>query len=181
LACLTEGVSYQRIKRVSDGQFTEESQRAALAELVGAINRLGTSHVGGEGKTSSSDGQRFHFPRRVLQQTFSHKMSDFALEFYSFVADNYAPFYSTPIECTDREAPFVLDGLLDNETELPLEEHYSGPLSGTTCCCTASTSSTEASSASPSVHFRSNRVSTLITAIGDETEDNQHPQGVWAR
>jgi hypothetical protein len=31
-------------------------------------------------------------------------MSDFALEFYSFVADNYAPFYSTPIECTDRDA-----------------------------------------------------------------------------
>ena len=26
------------------------------------------------------------------------------LEFYSFVADNYAPFYSRPIECTDRDA-----------------------------------------------------------------------------
>src|SRR5262249_9508292 len=38
--------------------------------------------------------------------------------------DNYAPFYSTPIECTDRDAAFVLDGLLYNETDLPLEEHY---------------------------------------------------------
>jgi TnpA family transposase len=124
MARLTEGVSYRHIKRVSDWQLTEENQRAALAELVGAISRLGTSHVWGEGKTSSSDGQRFHFPRRVLQQTFSHKMSDFALEFYSFVADNYAPFHSTPIECTDRDAAFVLDGLLYNETDLPLEEHY---------------------------------------------------------
>jgi hypothetical protein len=26
------------------------------------------------------------------------------LEFYTFAADNYAPFYTLPIECTDREA-----------------------------------------------------------------------------
>ena len=46
------------------------------------------------------------------------------LEFYSFVADNYAPFYSRPIECTDRDAPFVLDGVLYHESDLDLEEHY---------------------------------------------------------
>jgi TnpA family transposase len=46
------------------------------------------------------------------------------LEFNTFVADNYAPFYSLPIECTDRDAAFVLDGLLYNESELEIEEHY---------------------------------------------------------
>ncbi len=46
------------------------------------------------------------------------------LEFYSFVADNYAPFYSRPVECTDRDAPFVLDGVLYHESDLNLEEHY---------------------------------------------------------
>lgn len=29
-----------------------------------------------------------------------------------------------PIECTDRDAAFVLDGILYNESDLPLEEHY---------------------------------------------------------
>ena len=53
-----------------------------------------------------------------------HPLNDFALEFYSFVADNYAPFYSRPIECTDRDAPFVLDGVLYHESDLDLEEHY---------------------------------------------------------
>ena len=33
-------------------------------------------------------------PGKVLQQTYSTRFGDFALEFYSFVADNYAPFYS---------------------------------------------------------------------------------------
>ena len=44
-------------------------------------------------------------PHKVLQRTYSTRFNDFALEFYSFVADNYAPFYSRPIECTDRDAP----------------------------------------------------------------------------
>jgi TnpA family transposase len=124
MAQITQGVTYKQLKRVSDWQMTEEAQRAALAALVHAISRLDATTHWGEGRTSASDGQRFAMPRKVLQQTYSTRFSDFALEFYSFVADNYAPFYSTPIECTDRDAGFVLDGILYNESDLDLEEHY---------------------------------------------------------
>ena len=124
MAQLIQGVSYKQLKRVSEWQMTEEAQRAALAALVQAISRLDTTLHWGEGRTSASDGQRFAMPHQVLQQTYSTRFSDFALEFYTFVADNYAPFYSTPIECTDRDAAFVLDGLLYNESDLDLEEHY---------------------------------------------------------
>ena len=124
MAQLTEGISYTEIKRITDWQLTEEAQRQALAQLVNAISNLDVTQAWGEGKTSSSDGQRFRLKRRVLQQTYSHRFHDYALEFYSFVADNYAPFYSTVIECTDRDAAYVLDGLLYNESDLALEEHY---------------------------------------------------------
>lgn len=124
MAQITQGVGYKQLKRVSDWQMTEEAQRAALAALVHAISRLDTTIHWGEGRTSASDGQRFAMPRKVLQQTYSTRFSDFALEFYSFVADNYAPFYSLPIECTDRDSAFVLDGLCYNESDLELEEHY---------------------------------------------------------
>jgi TnpA family transposase len=76
------------------------------------------------GKTSSSDGQRFAYSRKTLQQTYSTKFRDFALEFYTFVADNYAPYFSLPIECTDRDSSYVLDGILYNESDLVIEEHY---------------------------------------------------------
>ena len=118
------GINYGKIKHISDWMITEEGLRATLATVVNAISNLGITQVWGEGKTSSSDGQRFELKRKVLQQTYSAKFRDFAIEFYSFVADNYAPFYSMPIECTDRDAPYVLDGLLYNESDLPLEEHY---------------------------------------------------------
>src|SRR6516165_5447236 len=70
-------------------------------------------------------------PRRLAtltcflrQSYYSTCFSDLALEFYTFLADNYAPFHSMPIECTDRDAAFVLDGLLYNESDMEIEEHY---------------------------------------------------------
>jgi TnpA family transposase len=124
MAQLTKGVTYRQIKRITDWQLIEENQRQALALVVNAIAALDMTKTWGEGKTSASDGQRFAFRSKVLQQTYSHKFSDFALEFYSFIADNYAPFYGIPIECNERDAPYVLDGVLYNESDLQLEEHY---------------------------------------------------------
>lgn len=124
MAQLTAGISYADIKRITDWQLTEEAQREVLAQIVNAISQLDVTQAWGQGRTASSDGQRFRLKRRVLQQTYSYRFHDYALEFYSFVADNYAPFYSTVIECTDRDAAFVLDGLLYNESDLALEEHY---------------------------------------------------------
>ena len=117
-------IAYRRLTYVSDWRLVEENQRAALAAIVHGISRLDAAGHWGDGTTSASDGQRFAMPHKVLQRTYSTRFNDFALEFYSFVADNYAPFYSRPVECTDRDAPFVLDGVLYHESDLNLEEHY---------------------------------------------------------
>jgi TnpA family transposase len=124
MARLIENVTYHQIKRIADWQLSKEAQRQALAQLVNAISSLDVTRHWGEGKTSSSDGQRFRYKQKVPQQTWSPRFQDYALEFYSFVADNYAPFYSIPIECTDRDAAYVLDGLLYNESDLAVEEHF---------------------------------------------------------
>lgn len=121
---LIEGVSYSKIKNISDWFLTQDTQRSALASIVNAISSLDITKHWGNGKTSSSDGQRFSWRQRVLQQSYSPKFRDFALEFYTFIADNYAPYFSIPIECTDRDAPYLLDGLCYNESDLQIEEHY---------------------------------------------------------
>jgi TnpA family transposase len=121
---LTEGITYSRMKQITDWHMHENTQRSALAKIVNAISQLDITKAWGEGITSSSDGQRFSLNRKVLHKSYSHAFNDFALEFYSFVADNYAPYFSTPHECADRDAPFVLDGLLYNESDLNIEEHY---------------------------------------------------------
>ena len=124
MARLTQGVSYDQISHITDWQLTEEAQRSVLAMVVNAMTNLDISKQWGDGKTSSSDAQRYAYSRRTLQQTYSTKFRDFALEFYTFVADNYAPYFSLPIECTDRDSPYVMDGVLYNESDLMIEEHY---------------------------------------------------------
>jgi TnpA family transposase len=121
---ITEGISYHRMKHITDWHMHEETQRAALALVVNAISGLDITKYWGDGTTSSSDGQRFSLRRKVLYKSYSHAFNDFALEFYNFVADNFAPYYSLPHDCADRDAPFVLDGLLYNESDLDIQEHY---------------------------------------------------------
>ena len=116
-------IAYRRLKYVSDWRLVEENQRAALAAIVHGISRLDAAGHWGDGTTSASDGQRFAMPHKVLQRTYSTRFNDFALEFYFLRRRQLRPVLP-PVECTDRDAPFVLDGVLYHESDLDLEEHY---------------------------------------------------------
>ena len=124
MAQMIEGVSYRQIKHIFDWQITDEAQRSALADVVNGISGIEVTKVWGEGKTSGSDGQRFGYHKKTLHRTFSHKLRDFAIEFYTFVADNFAPFYNLAKESIDRDSSKVLDGHLYNVSDLEIEEHY---------------------------------------------------------
>ena len=124
MARLPQGISYDQIGHITDWKLTEEAQHSFLEMIVNAVAGLDISKQWGTRKTSSSDGQRYSYSRRTLQQTYRTKFRDFALEFYTFVADNYAPYFSLQIERTDRDAPYVMDGELYNESDLVIEEHY---------------------------------------------------------
>ena len=124
MARLVQDVSYDKIKNITDWQLSDESLRTTLAWVVNAISKLKISKTWGEGKTSSSDAHLVGFSEKVLQQTYNPQFGDYALEFYTFVADNYAPYHSTPVESTGSEAAHVLDGIYYNESDLVIEEHY---------------------------------------------------------
>ncbi len=50
--------------------------------------------------------------------------SDPSVTFYTHISDQYAPFHTKVINVTVRDATHVLDGLLYNESDLHIEEHY---------------------------------------------------------
>ncbi|HKZ36395.1 MAG TPA: Tn3 family transposase, partial [Chryseolinea sp.] len=104
MAQMIEGVSYKQIKYIFDWQITDEAQRHALANVVNGISGIEVTKAWGKGKTSGSDAQRFGYHKKTLHRTFSHKFNDFAIEFYTFVADNYAPFYNLAKEAIDRDS-----------------------------------------------------------------------------
>jgi TnpA family transposase len=124
MAQIIAEMSYQQIKRIFDWQITDDSQNSALATVVNGIGGIEVTRAWGDGKTAAADGQRFEYHRKTLHRTFSHKFNDFAIEFYTFVADNFAPFYNLVKESTDRDTSKVLDGYLYNVSDLDPDEWY---------------------------------------------------------
>jgi TnpA family transposase len=121
---LVQNISYSRIRSITDWQLTEDALRTALSWVVNAISKLEISRNWGSGETSSSDTHLKFFKEKVISRHYSPRLGDFALEFLTFIADNFAPFHSRAIECTEGEAPYCLDGFLYNESNLILNEHF---------------------------------------------------------
>jgi TnpA family transposase len=80
----------------------------------------------GAGRLSSSDGQRFAARGRgpgttALPRYFGHRRR--GMQIYSWTTDQYSQYASNVITATVRDATHTLDGILDNQTVLPITEH----------------------------------------------------------
>ena len=77
------------------------------------------------GTLSSSDGQRF--PVKGKSLTARHLSRYFArgqgISTYTHVSDQHSTFDTKVIAATAPESPYVLDGILGNQTDLPVTEH----------------------------------------------------------
>ena len=80
----------------------------------------------GGGVTASSDGQFFPTTRQgeAMNLINAKYGSDPGLKAYTHVSDRFGPFATQNIPATVSEAPYILDGLLMNETGLKVREQY---------------------------------------------------------
>ncbi len=84
------------------------------------------SRVWGDGRRSSSDGQRFAVERDSLLGAFHPRYFghyDRALTLYTHTADQSSVYATQAISCAPREAGWVLGGILENDTILEIREH----------------------------------------------------------
>jgi TnpA family transposase len=75
---------------------------------------------------SSSDGQRFGIEASSLLASFYPRYFgyyDRAIAVYTHMSDQHSVFGERAISCVPREALYVLDGLLENDTILRPQEH----------------------------------------------------------
>ncbi|WP_420820972.1 Tn3 family transposase [Shimazuella alba] len=120
------GITYEQLAWVADWYIREETYSKAQAELVDFHHTHPFSIYFGDGTTSSSDGQDFRagHQARSSAQVNTHYGSDPRIKFYSHLSDQYSPFFVKVISSAEKEAPHIIDGLLNHETELKIEEHY---------------------------------------------------------
>lgn len=120
------GTSYAKLSWLQAWHIRDETYSSALAKIINTQSDHSFSSYWGEGKTSSSDGQRFDtgsYAQRTGNINPKYGSSP-GVQFYTHISDQYAPFHTKVINVGVRDATYVLDGLLYHESELQIEEHY---------------------------------------------------------
>ncbi|UBF30112.1 Tn3 family transposase (plasmid) [Kovacikia minuta CCNUW1] len=126
MSASVKGTSINMLRRVLHYFIREETLTAANAELVNRHHELPLSAVHGSGTLSSSDAQRFGIRASSLLASYYPRYYGYyekAIGIYTHVSDQYSVFSTKVISCSPREALYVLDGLLENNTILRIREH----------------------------------------------------------
>lgn len=121
-----EDLTAADLQQTSRWLVRDATLKAANAQIVEHHHRLDFATIWGDGRLSSSDGQRFRAPPGTLigayhPRYFGHY--DKVVTVYTHVSDRIGVFSTQVISCAPREATYVLDGLLDNDTSLDPRLH----------------------------------------------------------
>lgn len=118
-------LGYRQLSWCNTWYIRDETLRGANIALVNYHYQLPLSRLWGGGMLSSSDGQRFPVrgslrQARALPRYFGYGKG---ITFYTWTSDQFSQYGSKPVPTTLRDATYVLDEILNNETELPILEH----------------------------------------------------------
>lgn len=121
----SSGLSYDRLRWTTRWYVREDALSAAVNDLVDLQHAQPLAARWGGGTLSSSDGQRFPVSGKVRNATALPRYFGYGrgITFYTWTSDQYAQFGTKVISATVRDATYVLDEILDNETELTIREH----------------------------------------------------------
>lgn len=119
---------YWELTRLARWHIENEAINQALSMVVEAQSRLPLpmAQFWGLGITSSSDGQFFPTTRHgeAMNLVNAKYGNEAGLKAYTHLSDQFSPFATQAIPATVNEAPFILDGLLMNETGRRIREQY---------------------------------------------------------
>lgn len=117
---------YWQLMRIAAWHLDSAAIERALSMVIEAQSNLPMAKLWGFGDTASSDGQFFPSARQGEAMNLINARYGNApgLKVYSHVSDQFGPFATQNIPATASEAPYILDGLLMNETGNKIKEHY---------------------------------------------------------
>lgn len=126
MAEATSSHDYFQLSRLSRWHIESDAINRALAMVIAAQSELPMARYWGSGITASSDGQFFPTTRHgeAMNLINAKYGSEPGLKAYTHVSDQFGPFATQNIPATVNEAPYILDGLLMNETGRKVKEQY---------------------------------------------------------
>lgn len=122
----TEGISVDTLNYISKHFIYHENLTHASNMLIAAQQKYWLTAIIGRGQRSSSDGDRFRIEKRGLLSSMHPRYFgalDRGVTVYTHISDQCSVFGTDVISCGIREAIYVLDGLLDNQSVIKPFEH----------------------------------------------------------
>ena len=126
MAEATSTHGFWELMRIARWHVEGDAFDRALAVVVEAQAALPMAAFWGTGRTASSDGQFFPADGRgeALNLVNARYGAEPGVKAYSHISDRFSPFATQTIPATVHEAPYILDGLLMNETGRRVREQY---------------------------------------------------------
>lgn len=113
-------LSRERLLWVHHNYIRDETLTRANARLVAAQADLPLAQLWGGGDVASADGLRFRVPVETLNADYNWRYfgEGKGITYYSFMSDQFTEFHGIVIPGAVREALYILDGLLQQQTDL---------------------------------------------------------------
>src|SRR5262245_30171840 len=113
-------LTYARLAWVQQNYIRAETLTRANARLVDTPARIPLAHAFGGGEVASADGLRFVVPVRTLNAGPNSKYFhvERGISYYNFTSDQFTGFHGIVIPGTLHDSPYLLDGLLEQQTSL---------------------------------------------------------------
>jgi TnpA family transposase len=118
-------LTYDRLAWTNTWYLREETLKAVVTALVNFQYKQPLAQHWGGGTLSSSDGQRFPVRGKVRNAVSLPKYFGYGqgITFYTWTSDQFSQYGTKVIATTVRDATYVLDEILDNETDLAILDH----------------------------------------------------------
>ena len=120
LSQISLGLNLSTLKNTVTWCFTLKNIQAANTLLLTAMDQLALANAfqkHSDQLHTSSDGRKVNVAVDSLHANYSFKYfgKDKGVTIYMFIDERHALFYSTVISASEREAAYVIDGLMHNE------------------------------------------------------------------
>jgi TnpA family transposase len=117
-------LSYARLAWVQQNHIRAETITRSNARLVAEQSRIPLVKSWGGGEVAFADGLRFVVPQKSLHAGLNRKYfpGQRGVTYYNFVSNQFSGFHGIVIPGTLGESPYLLDWLLEHQTELRVQQ-----------------------------------------------------------
>jgi len=115
--CL-DGISKRQIAYINLSNTSEQNLVDATEQVINAYNRYDLPGYWGSGNTASVDGTRFDMYEQNMLSEYHVRYASYGGVGYYLVSDKYIALFSRFIPCGVREAIHLIDGLMENTSDI---------------------------------------------------------------